>query len=232
VTDADRATFDAMLTTVPQVNCVIEMGFGIASGSALPTDGVFFRYDAIGTLKCVMNTNGTETTSAAITSPAVGVMARYKIIVENDRVLFYIDGKCQSIIQAPSGLSYPVFSPSQPWFARVVNGATAPAAGTTLRFGYLFVGLQDAGALGKDNSTIAALQGRMGSQGQTGHAVGTTALLPNNLAPGAGAVMTNTTAALGVGLGGQFSAQPTLAVGRYANRCSCKRLQGDSLLDR
>jgi hypothetical protein len=42
--------------------------------------------------------------------------------------------------------------------------------------------------------------------------MGSTALYSNSLAPTAGAVMTNTTAALGSGLGGQFSALPTLAV--------------------
>ena len=50
-------------------------------------------------------------------------------------------------------------------------------------------------------------------QGQTGTTLGTTALLTNNLAAGAGAVQTNTTAALGSGYGGQFTAQPTLAIG-------------------
>jgi hypothetical protein len=53
----------------------------------------------------------------------------------------------------------------------------------------------------------------MGSQGTNGNTMGSTALLTNNLAAGAGAVLTNTTAAAGVGLGGQFSVQPTLAVG-------------------
>ena len=53
----------------------------------------------------------------------------------------------------------------------------------------------------------------MSYQGQTGQTLGSTALYTNNLAAGAGAVMTNTTAALGSGLGGQFSALPTLAVG-------------------
>lgn len=60
---------------------------------------------------------------------------------------------------------------------------------------------------------VMAGAGGMSYQGQTGQTLGSTALYTNSLAAGAGAVMTNTTAALGSGLGGQFSALPTLAVG-------------------
>ena len=51
----------------------------------------------------------------------------------------------------------------------------------------------------------------MGYQGPTGGTMGSTALYTNNHAPGAGTAATNTTAALGSGLGGQFSLLPTLA---------------------
>jgi len=217
---ATYSTFDALLTQVPQVNCTIEMGFGIATALAAPTDGVFFRYDSTGTLKGVVNTNGSELTTAALTAPSAGVMHRYKIVVENDRALFYIDGACQGVILTPTALGFPTYSPSQPWFARVYHAATAPTLANTLKLGYVFVGLQDAAGLGKDNATIAAMQGRHGSQGQTGHTMGSTALLTNNLAAGAGAAMTNTTAALGSGLGGQFAALPTLTVGTDGIVCS------------
>jgi hypothetical protein len=50
--------------------------------------------------------------------------------------------------------------------------------------------------------------------------MGSTALLTNSLAPGAGAAMTNTTAALGSGLGGQFAALPTLAANTDGVVCS------------
>jgi hypothetical protein len=52
----------------------------------------------------------------------------------------------------------------------------------------------------------------MSYQGQTGQTLGSTALYTNSQAAGAGAAMTNTTAALGSGLGGQFAALPTLAI--------------------
>lgn len=217
---ATFATFDALLTQTPQVNCTVEMGFGIASALTAPTDGAFFRYDSTGTLKGVLNTNGSELTTAALTSPSVGVMHRYKVVVENDRVFFYIDGVCQGVIATPNNLGFPLYAPAQPFFARVYHAAVAPTLAQGLKLGYVFVGLQDAAGLGKDNATIAALQGRMGYQGQAGHTMGSTALLTNSLAAGAGAAMTNTAASLGSGLGGQFAAQPTLAVGTDGIVCS------------
>ena len=53
----------------------------------------------------------------------------------------------------------------------------------------------------------------MGYEGQAGGALGSTALYTNSLAAGAGAAATNTTAALGSGLGWQFSLLPTLTAG-------------------
>lgn len=214
------ATFDALLSTAPQSNCTIEMGFMQAATNAAPTDGAFFRYDSAGTLKAVCNNNGVELTSAALTAPSAAVMHKYKIICENDRVLFYIDGACQAVINAPTSLGMPMFAQGQPWMARVIHGGVAPALANVLKIGYLFVGLQDAAGTGKTNTMLAALSGRAGSQGQSGHTMGSTALLTNNLAAGAGAAMTNTTAALGSGLGGQFSALPTLTVGTDGIVCS------------
>ena len=74
--------------------------------------------------------------------------------------------------------------------------------------------------------TLQALQNLMGSQGTNGGVMGTTALLSNSLAAGVGAAMTNTAASLGSGLGGQFSAQPTLAVGTDGILCSYQNPPG------
>lgn len=220
---ADLATYavwDALLTQTPQVNAVIEMGFGIAAALTAPTDGAFFRYDSTGTLKGVVNTAGSELMTAALTAPSNGVMHRYRVVVENDRVFFYINGICQGIIDTPTALGFPVNSPAQPFFARVYHLATAPALANQLRIGYILIGMQDAAGLGKDNATLAALQGRMGSQGQTGQTMGSTALFTNSLAAGGGAAMLNASAALGSGLGGQFAALPTLAAPTDGIVCS------------
>lgn len=221
---ADMATYmvcDMSLSAAPQTNCTIELGMFQFTGVTAPTDGVMFRWDSTGVLKAVLNNNGTEYTSAALTNPSTGVMHKYKIICENDRVLFYIDGACQAVIASPTGLGMPTYTPSQPFSARIYHAGTAPALANQPKIGYVYIGQQDARGIGRDSATVAAAMGRMGSQLQPAAAVsGSTALYTNSLAPGAGAVMTNTTAALGTGLGGQFSVLPTLAANTDGILCS------------
>lgn len=234
---ATYTTFDALLTQPPQNNCVIEMGFGIATASTAPTDGAFFRYTATGTLVGVVNTNGAELTTASLTVPVEAVLHRYKIVIENDRVFFLINGVVQGIIATPNTSGSPVYSPSQPWFARVINTAIAPTLANTLKIGYICVGLQDAVGLNLDVGSLAAYQGKTGLQGQTGYTMGSTALYTNSLAPGAGAAIANATAAAGfLGLGGQFAVQPTLAANTdgilcsYANPVPTAAIPGRTLL--
>lgn len=216
---ATYCTFDALLTQPPQNNCVVEMGFGIATGTSVPTDGAFFRYNASGQLLAVININGVEVTSAALTAPNDNVMHRYKVTVENDRVFFDINGVVQAIIATPNTVGFPLYAPAQPFFARVYNSGV-PSLAVQVKLGYVCVGMQDSAGLALDSGSLAAVAGRNGSQGQTGHTMGSTALLTNSLAPGAGAAMTNTTAALGSGLGGQFAALPTLAANTDGIVCS------------
>ena len=89
----------------------------------------------------------------------------------------------------------------------------APVTGTAqiMKVGGVNVSLSDMNQT-KAWAHVMAGAGGMSYQGQTGQTLGSTALYTNNLAAGAGAVMTNTTAALGSGLGGQFAALPTLAI--------------------
>lgn len=234
---ATYATFDALLTQPPQNNCTIEMGFGIATASSAPTDGAFFRYTSTGTLVAVINTNGAELTSSSLTVPSDAVMHRYKITVENDRVFFSINGAVQAVLATPNTAGFPVYAPSQPFFARVINTAIAPTLANTLKIGYICVGLQDAAALAMDVGSLAALTGRHGGQGQTGYTVGSTALYTNSLAPGAGAAIANATAAAGfLGLGGQFAVLPTLTANTdgilcsYANPVPTAAIPGRTLL--
>lgn len=215
---ATYCTFDALLTQPPQNNNVVEMGFGIATGTTAPTDGAFFRYNSSGQLLAVINVNGAEVTSGPLTAPSDNVMHRYKIVVENDRVFFAINGATQAILGTPPTAGFPVYANAQPWFARVYNSGV-PTLAVQLKIGYICVGIQDAAGIAIDAASLAALGGKHASQGQTGHTVGSTALLTNSLAPGAGAALANTTA-LGTGLGGQFAALPTLAANTDGIVCS------------
>lgn len=235
---ADFATYcttDMSLSTAPQLNCLIELGLFQAATSAAPTDGAFFRYDATATLKAVLNSNGTEYFSSAITAPSSGVMHKYKIIVENDRALFYIDGGLVANIAGPTGLGMPTYAQGQPFQMRCVHSASAPALANVPKLGYVFIGVQDAMGMGRTAPDLAALAGKTGAQGQSGQTMGSTALYTNSMAAGAGAVATNTTAALGTGLGGQFALLPTLAantdgiISSYLNPAATAAIPGKTL---
>jgi hypothetical protein len=89
-------------------------------------------------------------------------------------------------------------------------GAGVPASATKFQISDVYCSIVGPD-LTRDWETAKAGFGHMASQGQNGGTMGSTALYTNSLAPGAGAAMTNTTAALGSGLGGQFAALPTLA---------------------
>jgi hypothetical protein len=212
-------TFDMLLTSAPQTNCTVEAGLFQCTAVAAPIDGVLFRYDTTGVLKAVVNNNGTEVTSAAITAPSANVMHRYKIIIENDRALFYIDGVCVSIIATPTNLGIPTYIPNQPANFRIYTAASSPSVATTVKIGYVWVAQQDAAGFGKSAADIAAIMGRTGHQYSDGAGTGSTSALTNSLAAGAGAALTNTTAAV-TALGGQVSVLPTLAVGTDGIVCA------------
>jgi hypothetical protein len=115
-----------------------------------------------------------------------------------------------------------------PFSFRCYN-STATSTAQIMKISFVNVTLADQSTTKPWNSIMCGSGGHA-SQGQTAQTMGTNALYSNNLAVGAGAVMTNTTAALGVGLGGQFSALPTLAVGTDGILCSYQVPFGTSIL--
>ena len=225
-----RVNTSVLLTAAPQTNTTIEFGLFNATlpGAAAPTDGCLFRYTSTATLVGVVNYNGTETTVGPFTAPSANVNHDYVIVIQTNTVLFYIDdilqGKIVLLSAAPT-LGQPMMAASVPWTARIINGGSAPALANKLEISDVFVTM-----IGPDTArpwmhTKAGL-GHMAYQGQNGGTMGTTALYSNSLAAGAGTAMTNTTAAPGVGLGGQFSVQPTLAAGTDGILCSFQNPAG------
>ena len=81
----------ALMTATPQAHTVYEIGLGKASGITAPTDGVFFRYNAVGELRGVINAGGVETQTAAMTQPSINVVHDYTIVVGDKVTLFFID---------------------------------------------------------------------------------------------------------------------------------------------
>lgn len=204
-------------TLAPQTNETTEFGlmFATLPGGAVPADGVFFRYNASGELRGIVSYNGVETQTGAITPPSINVSHKFEIVADQREVEFWIDDVLQRritvITDAPTQ-GAPYLSVSAPFVARYYIGGASPASAAQFRISDVNIWLSDTSTQ-KPWCEQMAGQGQCAYQGQDGGTIGTSALYTNSLAAGAGAVLTNTTAAAGSGLGGQFSVQPTLAAG-------------------
>ena len=196
-----------------QSNVVAELGLGFASGTVAPTDGVFFRYNASGELRCVISYNSVESQSRAFTGaelPSVNVRHRYSIIVGNDYVEFWIDNILYANLPIPAGNGMASLNHNTPVLLRLYNHTVAPASAVQLKVANVNISIGDMNCL-KDWAAIqAGMQGHS-SNGQTGMTMGSTALYANNANPTA-AVPSNTTNVLGNGLGGNFWSIATLAI--------------------
>lgn len=222
-----KARIAALHTVAPQVNAVTEWGLFYATlpGAAIPTDGVYFRFTAAGAFVCVINYNGSETTSASLTLPTVNENHSYEIRVNEEAVIFSLDGDVIFDIDTPTGFAQPFASGCLPFTARHYIAGSAPALAMQFKIGSVDINLGDMNTT-KPWSHVMCSQGLMSYQGQNGGTMGSTSNLTNSLAAGAGVVMTNTTAALGTGFGGQFSALPTLAAGTDGILCSFQNPAG------
>lgn len=218
-----RCNMSVLRTVAPQTNCVEEMGLFSASlpGASVPTDGIFFRWTTAGSLRGVISYNGVEFQTAAITSPSINVNHDYVIVTQTNTVRFYIDDILQSSINLLTDqptLGQPFMPGSQPFTIRQYIGGSAPALANQLKISDVFIT-----ALGPDLARLwphtKAGFGHMGYQGQNGGTMGSTANYANNANPTA-AVATNTTAALGTGLGGQFWETVTIAANTDGIICS------------
>lgn len=202
---------NAQLAQLPVTNNITEIGFGIATGTSAPTDGVFLRLLANGEAKLISNNNGTETQGDAIsnwTTYFPNNETKDVILgVNHKKLTLWIDDDIVSTLDLPNAGSNFTMSSHLPFFARTYNtGVTSSAQALRLAL----VNITVEGASWVKDDLIAAAGGHS-SFGQTGQTIGTTANFANSANPTA-AVPTNTTAALGSGLGGQFWETDTLAV--------------------
>ena len=194
-------------------NVTAEIGFGFATGVTAPTDGVYFRYASDGSFQCCGRYNsGTEVTQTftGVQVPQAGVRHHYTITINNDYAEFWVDNVlyCNLMIPATQGMA--MLNQNTPMLLRLYNSASVPAQAVTLKISSMSISLGDMNAI-KQWNDIQAGMGGGAYQGQTGETLGTTALYSNSTNPTA-AVPTNTTAALGSGLGGNFWHTNTLAV--------------------
>jgi hypothetical protein len=176
-------------------------------------------------LQGVVNNNGTETQTAVFPlALGAGTYAyvnnevhQYLIQMTNVGVTFWIDNVLYGTINTPAGFGYPVKSATLPWSIRhAIVGGAAGSATQAIVTDYRV--LNRGSAFTDDFGTVS---NRMhGSyQGLSGGTMGSLANYANNTNP-TPAVATNTTAALGTGLGGQFWETATIAVNTDGIICS------------
>ena len=237
-----RASFSLQLSIAHQALNLVEFGLFSANlaSNVAPTDGVFFRYNASNELRGVVNYNGVEVQTTAISQPSAAVTHDYLIVTTTDEVVFYIDGVVKGsltlLTDAPSQ-GQPFMMGSQPLTIRTYTTATFPASIETIKVTDVFVTLLGPDMGGRDWSETKAGLGHMAYQGQNGHTQGTTANTLNGATPAASA-LTNAAISTGspVGLGGLAHVLPTLAAGTdgllysYQNPAPTVNITGRNLI--
>jgi hypothetical protein len=217
-----EGTFD--ITTVPQANQIFEFGLFVPPAGAIitPADGAYFRLTSDG-LCGVLNYNGASFTTGDVVNfdPVSNlVMGAHTWYMEIDiqEVQFWLDGALVGKLNVPPGNGAPFLQVGLPLTMQMRHSAIVlgnplmqvKAANVACYMGDLLTS--------KPWPHQMAGLGLMASQLQNGTATPSlttcsTALYTNSLAASTGFVLTNTTAAAGSGLGGQFQVQPTLAAG-------------------
>ena len=187
-----------------------------APAAYLPADGAYFRYTSAGLYGCV-NANGVETETGpfkvsfggANWSHTIAKKYEFAITVHERLIEFWVDDVLMGTLACPSAQGQPFFSSTLPvgWAHNIVGGAASVALSFDIsNYAVAARGLNYSRTLGEvGNAALGSYQGLSGGT------MGSLANYANNANPTA-AVPTNTTAALGTGLGGQFWETDTLAV--------------------
>lgn len=211
----------------PTANTVIDFGLFLANSSNpyAPTDGCYFRLQS-GGLQGIINYNGTETTTSLFSGYTYTNNEKQQFILYiTPRYVefWYNDGQSPAntyllgVLDTPSGNGSPCMSASLPLGIRhsIVGGA----AGATIQATLSNYNVRSGGFMISDSLGTIGNRCYGSHQGLSGGTMGSLANYANSANPTA-AVPTNTTAALGTGLGGQFWETDTLAVTTDGVICS------------
>lgn len=184
----------------PIANNICEFGLGFATLNTTPTDGVYFKLNTSGALVGVMNINGTETTTAPMPAPIANEVYYYRIVIDQDRVEFFIDGVLQGVILSPNTSAAISLSRWQPLLLRSYNAAAVSSA-QRMEVADVSVIARD---LALNRLWATAMAGMEGGSynNPRGAGVGQSANYVNSTAP-VSAALSNTAAGYTT-LGGQF----------------------------
>jgi hypothetical protein len=195
-----------------QANQVFSFGLGLPiSATAVPTDGVWFQLTSAGLIGVILY-NGSQTQTGTLLSTATlgAVNHQYGVVVHSRQVEFWVDNVLLNVTLTPSGNGAPVMSNALPLFFQATNSGTVVGTACILKVANLDLAQLDT-PMSLPWHQVQTRQGRHAYQGTDGNTMGSTALFANSANPTA-AVPTNTTAALGTGLGGNFWSTNTIAI--------------------
>lgn len=196
-----------------------EWGSMLVAGTAVPTDGCYFRLTESGAFQAVANHNGVETTAALSNSLIVpNASATYLVTISSNTAIFWINNIAVAKIEQPVGQGSITSSMNLPMAFRNYN-VGIPSAAQVMKIGNTNVTLADQ-ATNKDWSEVVSGAGGASHQGQTGQTMGSTANYANTAAPAAAALTNTTAAAPNIGLGGIINVLPTLTAGTDGILCS------------
>lgn len=216
----------------------VNLDFGLmtlaAAGTSAPTDGIYFRINSAGIVG-VINSNGTETTTSAMTfTQSTNVFAKFLICINQSEVEFWIDDVLMKSVNRGAGVSQPSYAASAPFAIRHHNTGVAGAV-VQGKFGGYSVSEGDMDINRLWAATMAG-QGLSGIQGTSGMTQGQTANNANSTVP-ATAALSNTAAGYAT-LGGKFvfaavaGAETDYALFAYLNPVPTTALTGRNLVIR
>jgi hypothetical protein len=185
-------------------NQVFEVGFFVPNGGSAPADGVYFRVTSAGIFG-VVNFNNVETLTSAIPVTLTSAQNyKFTIVCSEREVEFWVDDENWTELAIPAGNAQPMLSGSMPYSISYRNSGTVSGSPVNqMKVGNVTVSLADLNT----SLPFAHQQALYGMAYQTtnGTAPAQTVQFSNTAEP-TGAAATNTTAALGTGLGGLFKA--------------------------
>lgn len=115
-----------------------EWGFFISTGTAAPTEGMFFRVNATGELRCILNNNGSEVTSGILDFAeliGVGTTHTFLIYGNTNEVVFWIDNICVATIPRPTAAGSVTQSQMLPVSFRSYNSTTVTGTASIMKIG-------------------------------------------------------------------------------------------------
>lgn len=183
-----------------QTNNVAELGVGYAATTATPTDGAYFKMTTAGNIVGVMNRNGVETTTPSLLVPVANTVYYLRLLVDQDRLEFYVDGVLEGVLTTPSSDPAITITRSMPLLMRLYNALATTSAQR--------MEVNDVILITRDLSTNRSWETSQSAQmmnsmiSPRGSAVGQTANFTNSSGP-ASATLANATAGYTT-LGGKF----------------------------